>query len=265
MAKQFGIHQLRGKVGDMAYYRQSGVAAGLVRSINQSLSDRVKNDVAYANTRLNNQEFKTATRFAGSMLAGVVPSYRPMFENFKNAHVSQKILEIIKTATGQWGQRMIGQTNLITAASAISSLAKIDFTKYGVFSASNESDDLGCRVTLSESCADVLASIGADGLFVKFLNVYVYEGRPTADPAATPVNVTVIADTATSEPATIAEGSQVNETLTDPGADLSLVNGRVLLKFAYCIIMPYRTVSSTKHVLQEACTFAALSSPLNEA
>lgn len=42
MAKQSGIHQIKGKVGEMSYYKQSGVSSGLIRSINPSMSGRVK-------------------------------------------------------------------------------------------------------------------------------------------------------------------------------------------------------------------------------
>ena len=71
MAKQSGLHQLRGKVGEHSYYRQTGISSGLVRSINQGMSARVKNDEAFLNTRLNNAEFGQAGRIA-SVLSDIV-------------------------------------------------------------------------------------------------------------------------------------------------------------------------------------------------
>ena len=124
MAKQSGIHQLRGKVGEMSYYRQSGVQQGLVRSINQGLSERVKTSQEFANTRLNNEEFKTATEFSAALLNGVVPIYRPMFNVFRNAKLSGKVLATIKSNTGSWGSRLISQNNALAVAQSMNDISK---------------------------------------------------------------------------------------------------------------------------------------------
>lgn len=105
MAKQSGIHQLRGKVGEMSYYRQSGVESGLVRKINQGLSDRVKNAEEYVNTRLNNAEFKRANRLATVAFRSIYPSWRSMYRRFAVAEMTKRFLELIKEGTGSWGSR----------------------------------------------------------------------------------------------------------------------------------------------------------------
>lgn len=105
MAKQVGIHQIRGKVDGRSYYRQSGVADGLSRSINQGLSDRVKNSAEYANTRLNNAEFKRANRLATIAFRSIYPSWRSMYRRFAVAYMTKRFLELVKGGTGSWGLR----------------------------------------------------------------------------------------------------------------------------------------------------------------
>lgn len=105
MAKQVGIHQIRGKVDGRSYYRQSGVAEGLSRSINQGLSDRVKNSPEYANTRLNNSEFKRANRLATLAFRSIYPSWRSMYRRFAVAYMTKRFLELVKGGTGSWGLR----------------------------------------------------------------------------------------------------------------------------------------------------------------
>lgn len=117
MAKQSGIHQIRGKVGEMSYYQQAGVNAGLVRRINQGLSDRVKTAAEFANTRLNNAEFKTASLVGAAAGHSVIPAWRSMFRRFAQASMVKRIQELIKQdTTHQWGLRQpIGNMGRVAA------------------------------------------------------------------------------------------------------------------------------------------------------
>ena len=265
MAKQYGIHQLRGKVGNMSYYRQSGVQSGLVRNINSGMSNRVKTSVEYANTRLNNQEFKTAAKLGASMLQAVIPSYRPMFQTFKFAQLAKFLLAIIKSSTGAWGLRKITYANSIEAADAISSLAKNRFENLATFSADNDEDtNVHMIVTFANGIEDQLAALGADGMVVRFSYVYVYEGTPTADPSATPENVVVISSPQDIPVASPESLGDCDVDINDEGPDLNLLSGRLALRFCYCVLMPYRTVNNVKHIMQEGCTFKVLRSPISE-
>ena len=117
MAKQSGIHQIRGKVGEMSYYQQAGVNAGLVRRINQGLSDRVKTAVEFANTRLNNAEFKTASLVGAAAGHSVIPSWRSMFRRFAQANMVKRLKDLIKEDTAHpWGLRMpVGNMGRVAA------------------------------------------------------------------------------------------------------------------------------------------------------
>ena len=107
MAKQSGLHQIRGKVGEHSYYRQTGVSAGLIRSINQGLSARVKNGPEYANTRLNNREFGAACDVAGILGKLVVPKFRPMILPFSQSRMAKAVLEIAREHVQNWGERVV--------------------------------------------------------------------------------------------------------------------------------------------------------------
>lgn len=105
MAKQLGIHQIKGKIGQRSYYRTKGVVDGLSRSINQGMSARVKTADEYANTRLNNAEFKNANSIATTAFNQVPNRNRGMMVNFAIAQMTKKALDDIKQGTGSWGAR----------------------------------------------------------------------------------------------------------------------------------------------------------------
>lgn len=132
MAKQSGIHQIKGKVGEMSYYKTKGVSGGLIRSINQGLSARVKNGEEYANTRRSNAEFGQACRIAGVLGYTVVPKWRPMFLTFSQSAIAKKVLELIKMDTTPgiyWGRRGLTESRFDSALQALNDRAKNPFSQ----------------------------------------------------------------------------------------------------------------------------------------
>lgn len=266
MAKQSGIHQLRGKVGEMSYYRQSGVQQGLVRSINQGLSERVKTSQEFANTRLNNEEFKTATEFAAALLNGVVPIYRPMFNVFRNAKLSGKVLSIIKSNTGSWGSRIISQVNAQSIAQAMNDISKNRASDLFDIAVSADSDNINVVHTTTDSMADVLSSVGATGVIVKAYDVAIYEGTPEDAGQERKKTLVRIGEAMTADiPADTAGGDEGELSIYPLLADLSILTGRTPVYFVYTIFMPYRTVNNVKHILQEACCYSIAPDPYNRA
>lgn len=133
MAKQSGIHQLRGKVGEMLYYRQSGITGGLVRTINQAMSERVKKGQEYVNVRLNNAEFGHACRIAGALGRSIVPKWRPMILPFSQSKLAKDVLNLIKldkTSGSTWGTRSITQADVQSCLDSLNTLAKNPFNRY---------------------------------------------------------------------------------------------------------------------------------------
>lgn len=268
MAKQTGLHQIRGKVGEHSYYRQSGVTSGLIRGINPGMSSRVKTSPEYANTRLNNKEFKTASRMAASMIDGIVPRLRPMFNTFKNAKLSAGLLEIIKSkTTGTWGKRSIGLNDRSAACVVANKLAKNNFSNllgatFGAYNSENETQAIDLKSTTST--AEVLQSMGANGVNIYAYHVQVYEGIPTDDESARPENIVKFGPT--SEVNFDIDGLPFSESISVNrlSADLMILSGRTYLSFYAIVLLPYRTVGSNEHILQEGCTFAYFADPEQE-
>lgn len=251
MAKQSGLHQIRGKVGEHSYYRQSGVSAGLIRQINQGMSQRVKTGEEYANTRLNNAEFGHACAIAGVLGKTVSPKFRPMMLTFSQSKMARVILEAIKRQTGSWGQRSIpnGDAGHQVLIDALAAVRKNDPSNYGV---SITGDSASVTITTDDSAAPaLLAAIGADrfhftvirnniqvGNYVEALKGYEYTYRVW--------NIGSV------------------DLGADDGQELSVVTpqlppvteGRAFtFSLDVVVIMPVREINGVAHVLQEYCTY----------
>ena len=247
----------------MSYYRQSGVDGGLVRSINPGMSSRVKTSAEYENTRLNNAEFKTATSFAASILQGIQPSYRPMFNLFKNAKLSKSVLGILKSNTGAWGKRIITKTNRASICDSLRMLAKNNVSNLvdislGEYSAVDHTQQI--VVTPTDSFDAILSSFGADGAAIHVYALNVYEGVETPGVEGIKPNITRLGTLVTGD-ISVNSGSDFDYDIPELGVELSLMTGRVCEKFYAVVILPYRTINSNPYTLQEACTFAVLPDP----
>lgn len=259
MAKQIGLHQIKGRVGDHAYYRQTGVRNGLIRSINQGLSDRVKNGAEYANTRLNMAEFGQACRIAGVYGKLVVPKWRPMFLAFSQSILSKKIVALVKQGTGNWGERSIAPASLPLVAGYLGEMSKLDFASLcGVeladIAISNpEADDLDIDINVKVSADQMaaLAAIDADGMTVKAIVSGIEVGNYNAtakDYAPSDVLSQVSKDEDVAAVGTTQLSTSTKKPTSTAGTPALVVT---------LIAMPYRTINSVKHVLQEQCRFAA--------
>lgn len=263
MAKQSGLHQLRGKIGEHSYYKQSGVSSGLVRSINQGMSSRVKTSAEFENTRRNNAEFKLATKAGADLLNAVVPKFRPMFNLFRNARTSAALLELAKQTAAPWGLRHLTTAqrpqvaNIMTAASK-SRLSDMVSVVFGVEQGSVDE----VEIFPTSGMADILASYGADGVMFHVYGVRAYLTNPQ-DPLASgelAEDVIVIGETGELE-ITSTDPSSASSSITTPSRDLNLMTGRVELPLIYVIAMPYRKVNGTDYTLQEACRFGVFVDP----
>ena len=250
MAKQSGLHQIRGKVGEHSYYSQTGVQAGLIRAINQAMSARVKNDEAYANTRLNNAEFGQACRIAAVISKYIVPKFRPMILPFSQAKLAKMILEQIKQTNGNWGERNLTDPHGSILAPILSSVAKNDFDNYGVsLNWDQVANEL--ELTMSTQFNSKLSAMGADGCEIKVLWTSTWIGNYDSNgkyfssyPRAN--------FNSTDQSAAGSESFSPNyRPAPQPGAPVTESQMVVV------ILLPYRTVNSVKHTLQEYCTFKA--------
>lgn len=258
MAKQSGLHQLKGKVDGYSYYRQSGVNAGLMRRINEGMSARVKSSEEFANTRLNNSEFGNAADVAKVLASVITPKFRPMFLNFSQAKLTKSLLALIKQATGNWGQRALAAGDIDAVCAAANALAKNDIAPlcddiFSIAGVSTGEAKIGC--SFSEENAANLSAIGADGVSVKASACTIYAGTYSADDKRYIKSLAQVIDTNTRTMAASDMPDDFDDTYTVPSPSVS---GAVAFNVAVVVLMPYRTINGTNYILQEKCTFKFL-------
>ena len=261
MAKQSGFHQIRGKVGEHSYYKQTGVKTGLIRSINQGLSARVKTSEEYANTRLNNQEFGAAANVAGLLGKMVTPKFRPMFLPFSQSRMAKEVLRLARENTGSWGQRTVSASQTAQLAAILSAQSKRDFTEFLSFGCTRESStSINCAISWTGTQASLMAGLGITGLSYQISVINLATGNWSAEGQQMLTGY-------------IENGESVNESsVVDAGSqhkddyDLDLTTfipapGHSAHRLVVAVFMPYRTINSVKHVLQEYCSFVAVEIP----
>lgn len=263
MAKQSGLHQIKGKVGEYSYYKQTGVSGGLIRSINQGMSARVKTDAAYANTRLNNQEFGAAADTASLLGKTVVPKFRPMILPFSQSKMSKEILKVAREHQANWGQRVVTSEDtarLCEILSAQSKLSASDYVSCLVLRDSATEATLG--VSYSADQATMMASLGIDTLTVSAVQYDIATGQwvPLAHIMTTGYLVK-------KESAMVFDGENIvagqnnsNTESLDVETFVPEANhaGHQIVVF---VVMPCRTINNVSHILQEYCSFIALPLP----
>ena len=268
MAKQLGIHQIRGKVGERSYYRTKGVEAGISRSINQGMSARVKNGEEYANTRLNNAEFKNANSIASAAFNSVNTRKRGMMRNFAIASMTKAALEDIKQGTGSWGVRL-PQTELdVLICDLLEKHAKGGTYdgKFGTVTTVSLADTgaFSVDINISQAVMQNLADLGIDGFLCvpsKCLAGEIlvddlprlFAGSAIALPIDKAVDIT--ADYTLTVSGTVGTPDSVG--MSPSGYTFAQQDTKH--GFYLCItFLPYREQGSSLYTLQEHCTFVAI-------
>lgn len=266
MAKQSGIHQLRGKVGEMSYYRQAGVEPGLVRKINQGMSARVKTADEFANTRLNNNEFKNANFFATWAYHAVRPSWRAMFRRFAMAGMTKRILEAMKSGTGNWGDRAPSSSFGPILEDALVNYAKLGeyHDEYGVITFTDnavgeQEEYLATTMSyrVSASTQELLMSEGIDGFELISTSLFCSQGNKNYAGIA----LNDITDVEFGTPATeifdeIDDNAPSGVYYRIPLSDWTQAEGKASAGIVFIVVIcPYRIINGVKHTLQEKCTF----------
>ena len=259
MAKQQGIHQLRGKVRGMSYYRQKGVEEGLARTINTGLSKRVKEDAAYENTRLNSQEFGAAGSFAGACIRSISERQRTMLKDFATGALAKAVRDIIIGDTeNKWGERqLVGTAWQKYLLDVISTYAKVEFASHvgGVWDttvvAGSGSNTWTPNAELPAGWGSLLASKGATGAVVEMyaysVNLLDLGGKTLKGESS--VSIIGSDDVVIGESATITDAATVGAAFTGAQAANQLQGVLVVVK-------PYQEVNGEKYIRQELCTFA---------
>lgn len=263
MAKQSGLHQIRGKVGEHSYYKQTGVSGGLIRSINQGLSARVKNGEEYANTRLNNQEFGAAADVAALLGRTVNPKFRPMILPFSQSKMSKEILKVAREHTVNWGQRVVTSEDTAKLCAILSAMSKRNAGEFVTLDLDRTaSDEMDVTGEIIAEQSTLMASLGITNITITaaLFDIATGQWNPLAQEMATGYlyrqnTATVAGNTAivAGDSYEFSETMGIEEFVPQPNH-----SGHQIVVF---VVMPERKINNVSHVLQEYCSFVAMPLP----
>ena len=263
MAKQTGIHGLRGKVNGMSYYG-SKVGGSLVRKINEGMSARVKTGKEYANTRKNNAEFGMCGDFAGAFIKPITLRWRFLLDSIATGKMVKAMREILTyDGTNIWGQRDIKSSYHDLLIEKFNSFSKNEMLSeiVGTIGAGVTFDEDGnnlalpAKPILSEGSQQELIDAGINHIQVKYFNLQAstpvfssiadaYEksqGSMVEIPA-----LKVDVDITAAAPVDLATATSATSNFT-PVVDGDSLGGLLV------VYLPCRKVGNAVNVLQEYC------------
>lgn len=263
MAKQSGLHQIRGKVGEHSYYRQTGISSGLIRSINQGMSARVKTGEEYANTRLNNTEFGAACNVAGLLGQMVQPKFRPMVLPFSQSKMAAEILKVARQHAENWGERVVTSDDTAKLCEILSSMSKRnanEFVSSGVTRLTATTAEVFASYSTDQS--SLMASLGITTISVSAMQFDLATGQwnPLALEMATGYlvkndSVRPLDDAQIIAGTDYDTSESINVAQFIPEANHS---GHQIVVF---VVLPARAINGVNHILQEYCSFVAMPLP----
>ena len=228
------------------------------------MSARVKNDEGYANTRLNNTEFGGACNVAANLGKMVTPKFRPMILPFSQSKMAKAVLELAKSAGGNWGERAVPADSYQQLGAILSGMSKRDYTEF--VSISQEFDttskELTASVDVSADQATLLSNLGIDKLLVSLKVFHLATGK--YDSETNRIRSCVMEDRYShSETSNITAGSssnalEVEDQVIRAGFTPVPPTGWNDQYIAVYVIMPVRTINNVEHILQEYCSFRAI-------
>lgn len=175
MAKQSGIHGIRGKINGVSYYSSKN-GGQLIRKINEGMSSRVKTAKEYANTRLNNAEFGAAGSLAGAIVRPISQRWRFILDSIATG----KLVKAIKAAMMQdtaspWGERVVPLTEMAHLQDVFNGFSKnempqeiVDDLQNGItYNATTKVFNLNGDVDMSDDLIRQLSDMGATHVTTK--------------------------------------------------------------------------------------------------
>lgn len=267
MPKQVGIRKFAGKIGEeVGYYSQNG--GWVTRTQNPAMSDRVKNDPSFANTRYNAAEFGAAGNLAGVLVSSVTQRWRYMLNPIATGLLCKDILGFMKlNATSPWGQRELESAHYEEVQSAYNTYSKNEMLPEIVSALEGTSVNStthkivtpnDSEVTMSEDTAAFLMSQGVDGVITS--SYYMAASVPTFDPSLGKfVKSTRIALRLMS----VTDGEAVegepllSNNINVPssrGVYYNPTNQEGEMRGMLVVVTPYKVIGNTKYILQELCS-----------
>lgn len=175
MAKQKSIFKIKGVVDGQSFF-YSKLGGYQLRKINPNMSDRVKTEPAFANTRLAAQEFKGAASTASAIVRGVTSRWRffstpKLVGDLTKFLIAQNPLD----TSHPWGQRTLTQDVMGNVQNYYNSRQKVQmpsfiqdyFDRKVTYEASTEHLVLSSQLVMTEDDQVQLMLKGATHLLVE--------------------------------------------------------------------------------------------------
>lgn len=254
--KGFTTDKQLGKRDGRRYYQQKGVEGIVSASINQGMSSRVKNDAAYANTRLNNAEFGAAGSTAGAITRSLSQKWRYLLVPFAAGKLAKDVRALMMDdTTNPWGQRSLQGTDwqkvLADKVSQYSKNPVSDYEGLSIVVKQNTTEGLHVEVVATNLKNTVVQSKGATG-------VRIYQIGGLID--ASNFDGSLSSYVSASEDLRELDANNFNfgEDDSFSVADMRHKEGTQASNklFAGIIVcMPYKTINGEDYILQELCSF----------
>lgn len=264
MAKQSGIHGIRGKINGVSYYSSKN-GGQLIRKINEGMSSRVKTAKEYANTRLNNAEFGAAGSLAGAIVRPISQRWRFILDSIATG----KLVKAIKAAMMQdtaspWGERVVPLTEMAHLQDVFNGFSKNEMPEEIksalqstlTFNTTTNTLALGGAPLMSADTVQQLEDKGATNFTAK---VFVFnvskpvigaDGKNYEKPQALMLDMSedfgITHGTIEDEYAILNEGSIANAP--------KVFNEESHLGGVLVVFLPEREVGNEYYVLQELCS-----------
>lgn len=258
--KGFETNTQLGKKDGRKYYRMKGVEGIVSSKINEGMSARVKNDAAYANTRLNNAEFGAAGSTAGALVRAMSQSWRYILLPFATGKLAKDVRGfMMQDSTNPWGQRgLTGTTWQAPLAQRVSEFSKNDVGEYEDLVLSckfDSSTGLEMEVSVDNALHNTIAeSKGATGVTFILLGGAVKTAKydTNTQKYTTAENDIVLIDSTSIDFGESDSMLVQNEKYKQTAQQSDMFLGGVV------IMLPYKKINGTKYIMQELASFKML-------
>lgn len=254
--KGFTTDKQLGKRDGRRYYQQKGVEGIVSASINQGMSSRVKNDAAYANTRLNNAEFGAAGSTAGAITRSLSQKWRYLLVPFAAGKLAKDVRALMMDdTTNPWGQRSLQGTDwqkvLADKVSQYSKNPVSDYNGVEIEGKLNAQTGLTVSVNCTPFMNEKVQAAGATGvtfwaLALKFNSSH-FDAQTNSYTSAN-----VESFVAGVDEGTFGEGLSISNNVAEIKDAAQSSNTMIAV---LVVAMPFKEVNGTTHVLQELCSF----------
>lgn len=264
MAKQSGIHGIRGKINGVSYYSSKN-GGQLIRKINEGMSSRVKTAKEYANTRLNNAEFGAAGSLAGAIVRPISQRWRFILDSIATG----KLVKAIKAAMMQdtaspWGERVVPLTEMAHLQDVFNGFSKNEMPQEIVdclqnvltYNASTHTIATSDTAELTSDTVQQLVDKGATAMSVMVYAFNVRKPYIGADGKTyVPAESLFVDITSTFgvEKSSLTEGATIIEQASLQNS-IAVLNEETHLGGVLVVCLPQRQVGSEYYVLQELCS-----------